>query len=80
MKTLSNGWKIPTDKNQALDMLKDFEKNLREMELENPIMIFKDNIQSGILFKAASLDANNHLMTYINLYMSAQELREYLNQ
>jgi hypothetical protein len=79
MKTLSNGWKFPTDKEKASEMLRDFEKNLKEMELENPILIFKDNIQNGILFKAASLDANNHLTTYINLYMSAMELREYLN-
>ncbi len=80
MKTLSNGWKIPADRSQALEMLNDFEKNLKEMELENPIFIFKDNMQNGILFKAASLDATNHLTTYINLFMSAQELREYINQ
>ncbi len=79
MKTLSNGWKIPTDKDKALEMLKDFEKNLKEMELENPILIFKENIQNGILFKAASLDANNHLTTYINLYISTIELKEFLN-
>ena len=60
-------------------MLRDFEKNLNEMELENPILIFKENMQKGILFKAASLDANNQLTTYINLYMSAIELREFLN-
>ena len=79
MKTLSNGWKIPTDRDMALEMLRDFEKNLNEMELENPILIFKENMQKGILFKAASLDANNQLTTYINLYMSAIELREFLN-
>ncbi len=79
MKTLSNGWKIPTDRDKALEMLRDFEKNLNEMELENPILIFKENMQKGILFKAASLDANNQLTTYINLYMSAIELREFLN-
>jgi len=79
MKTLSNGWKIPTDKEKAFEMLNDFEKNLKEMELENPILIFKDNIQNGILFKAASLDANNHLTTYINLYMSTIELRKFLS-
>jgi hypothetical protein len=28
MKTLSNGWKIPTDRDKALEMLRDFEKNL----------------------------------------------------
>ena len=79
MKTLSNGWKIPTDRDKALEMLRDFEKNLNEMELENPILIFKENMQKGILFKAASLDANNQLTTYINLYMSAIELRQFLN-
>ena len=79
MKTLSNGWKIPTDRDMALEMLRYFEKNLNEMELENPILIFKENMQKGILFKAASLDANNQLTTYINLYMSAIELREFLN-
>lgn len=76
MGTLSNGWKIPTDIEEMKILLNDFERNIVQMEKENPLTIFKENMENGILYKASLQDATNHLNTFTSLYLSAMELRE----
>ena len=76
MATLSNGWKVPTDKEEMKILLNDFERNINQMEKENPLTIFKENMENGILYKASLQDATNHLNTFTSLYLSAMELRE----
>jgi hypothetical protein len=78
MEKLSNGWKIPSSTDEIKALLADFERNITEMEKENPLTIFRENMENGILFKAALQDAMNQLNTFSNLYMSAAELREIL--
>jgi hypothetical protein len=76
MGTLSNGWKVPTDIEEMKILLNDFERNIVQMEKENPLTIFKENMENGILYKASLQDATNHLNTFTSLYLSAMELRE----
>ncbi len=78
MEKLSNGWKIPSDINEIKALLADFERNILEMEKENPLTLFRENMENGILYKAALQDATNQLSTFSSLYLSAAELREIL--
>jgi hypothetical protein len=80
MATLSNGWKIPTDKEEMKTLLNDFERNIVQMEKENPLAIFRENMENGILYKASVQDAMNHLNTFTSLYLSAMELREMISK
>jgi hypothetical protein len=80
MATLSNGWKVPTDKEEMKTLLIDFERNINQMEKENPLTIFKENMENGILYKASVQDAMNHLNTFTSLYLSAMELREIISK
>lgn len=76
MSKLSNGWNIPTEINKMQEMLDDFQRNLKEMEKDNPLTIFRENMESGLLYKASLQDALNQLNTYTSLYISAVELSE----
>ncbi len=80
MATLSNGWKVPTDNEEMKTLLIDFERNINQMEKENPLTIFKENMENGILYKASVQDAMNHLNTFTSLYLSAMELREIISK
>jgi len=80
MATLSNGWKVPTDTEEMKTLLDDFERNIVQMEKENPLTIFKENMENGILYKASLQDATNHLNTFTSLYLSAMELREMISK
>jgi len=73
---LSNGWKIPVSLEEMREMKSSFDKTISEMELENPLIIFREHMENGLLFKAGFQDALNHLQTYSNLYMSSIELRD----
>lgn len=46
------------------------------MESENPLTIFREHMDNGLLFKAGLQDAMNQLTTFANLYMSILELKE----
>ena len=61
-------------------LLDDFERNIVQMEKENPLIIFKENMENGILYKASLQDATNHLNTFTSLYLSAMELREMISK
>lgn len=76
MSRLTNGWKIPVSIDEKRELKQSYDKTLREMESENPILIFKEHMQNGLLHKAALQDALNQLTTYANLYQSAKELEE----
>lgn len=80
MEKLSNGWKVPAGEDEIKALLADFERNMTEMEKENPLTIFRENMENGILFKAALQDAMNQLNTFSNLYLSAAELKEILTK
>ena len=80
MATLSNGWKVPTDTEEMKTLLDDFERNIVQMEKENPLTIFKENMENGILYKASLQDATNHLNTFTSLYLSAMELIEMISK
>jgi len=75
---MSNGWKIPQSVEERRELAQSFGQTLLEMEGENPLLIFKEHMQNGLLHKAAFQDALNHLQTYANLYMSKKELEELL--
>ncbi|TGL62202.1 hypothetical protein EHQ58_03080 [Leptospira ognonensis] len=79
MSRLSNGWKIPTDIAEMKEMKASFEKTIHEMESENPLTIFREHMESGLLFKAGLQDALNQVNTFANLYISASELQEAIN-
>ena len=76
MSRLSNGWKIPTEISEMKEMKESFEKTLREMESENPLTIFREHMENGLLFKAGLQDALNQVNTFANLLVSATELNE----
>jgi hypothetical protein len=76
MSRLSNGWKIPESLTEKRELLASFEKTIGEMESENPLTIFREHMESGLLFKAGLQDAMNQLTTFANLCMSATELRD----
>jgi hypothetical protein len=61
-------------------LLNDFERNIVQMEKENPLTIFRENMENGILYKASVQDATNHLNTFTSLYLSAMELREMISK
>jgi len=73
---LSNGWKIPTEISEMRKMKESFEKTLSEMESENPLVVFREHMENGLLFKAGLQDALNQVNTFANLFMSASELNE----
>jgi hypothetical protein len=73
---LSNGWKIPAEISEMKEMRDSFEKTLREMESENPLIIFREHMENGLLFKAGLQDSLNQINTYANLFMSALELKD----
>lgn len=75
MSRLSNGWKIPADLPEMDKMYVSFKETLSEMESENPLTIFREHMENGLLFKSGLQDALNQLNTYANLYVSAQELK-----
>lgn len=76
MSRLSNGWKIPVTLAEKQELLESFEKTITSMESENPLTIFREHMDSGLLFKAGLQDATNQLTTFANLYMSVLELRD----
>lgn len=76
MSRLSNGWKIPSDLEEMREMKASFEKTIQEMESENPLTIFREHMESGLLFKAGLQDALNQVNTFANLYISAAELQQ----
>lgn len=76
MSRLTNGWKIPIGLAEKQELLASFTKTVEEMESENPLLVFREHMDAGLLFKAGLQDAMNHLTTYANLYMSILELRE----
>ena len=76
MSRLSNGWKIPGSLEEMQEMLNSFQKTIFEMESENPLVIFREHMENGLLFKAGLQDALNQINTYANLYASASELKE----
>jgi hypothetical protein len=75
MSRLSNGWKIPTEISEMIEMQTSFEKTLKEMESENPLTIFREHMENGLLFKAGLQDALNQINTFANLYISSMELK-----
>jgi len=74
MSRLTNGWKIPSSPQERRELRESFAKTVREMESENPILIFKEHMENGLLHKAALQDSMNQLTTYANLYQSIKEL------
>ncbi len=76
MNRLANGWKIPSTVSEKIELLSSYQKTLEQMETENPISIFKEHMENGLLHKAALQDAMNQLTTYANLFQSAKELTE----
>jgi tRNA(Ile2) C34 agmatinyltransferase TiaS len=79
---LTNLMKVPQDKESAMELLASLEKTLRELEeeKENPILVFKENMDNGYLYAAAIKDATNSLNVYAGLYQSAKELREIIEK
>jgi len=77
---LTNGWKIPTDIQEMKTMKESFEKTLLEMESENPLTIFREHMENGLLFKAGLQDALNQVNTYANLFISSLELKEAISK
>ncbi len=77
---MTNGWKIPTDIQEMKTMKESFEKTLLEMESENPLTIFREHMENGLLFKAGLQDALNQVNTYANLFISSLELKEAISK
>ncbi|TGN20990.1 hypothetical protein [Leptospira idonii] len=77
---LSNGWKIPQSLDEKKEMFASFQKTLSEMESENPLTVFREHMENGLLFKAGLQDALNQLNTFANLYASASELKEAISK
>lgn len=73
---LSNGWKIPSSLEEMKELRSSFLKTIQDMESENPLSIFREHMENGLLFKAGLQDALNQVNTFANLYMSAIELQE----
>ena len=76
---LTNGWKVPGELEEMNNMLSDFQRNLAQMENENPLTIFRENMEKGLLYKASLQDAMNQLNTYTSLYISSMELKELIS-
>ncbi|MDF3821373.1 hypothetical protein P3G55_15830 [Leptospira sp. 96542] len=75
MSRLSNGWKIPESLVEKQELMESFQTTVMEMEKENPLTIFREHMDNGLLFKAGLQDATNQLTTFANLYMSILELK-----
>lgn len=76
MSRLSNGWKVPESLEDKKELLESYQKTVESMESENPLTIFREHMDNGLLFKAGLQDAMNQLTTFANLYMSITELKE----
>ncbi|XDD45768.1 hypothetical protein AB3N60_13765 [Leptospira sp. WS39.C2] len=76
MSRLSNGWKVPESLEDKKELLESYQKTVESMESENPLTIFREHMDNGLLFKAGLQDAMNQLTTFANLYMSIIELKE----
>lgn len=55
--------------------MESYQKTVESMEAENPLTIFREHMDNGLLFKAGLQDAMNQLTTFANLYMSIIELK-----
>ena len=77
---LTNGWNVPGELEEMKNMLSDFQRNLAQMENENPLTIFRENMENGLLYKASLQDAMNQLNTYTSLYISSMELKELISK
>ncbi|TGL55774.1 hypothetical protein EHQ59_03030 [Leptospira kemamanensis] len=75
MSRLSNGWKVPESLEDKKELLESYQKTVESMESENPLTIFREHMDNGLLFKAGLQDAMNQLTTFANLYMSIIELK-----
>ncbi|XDD42137.1 hypothetical protein AB3N58_12635 [Leptospira sp. WS60.C2] len=75
MSRLSNGWKVPESLEDKIELLDSYQKTVESMESENPLTIFREHMDNGLLFKAGLQDAMNQLTTFANLYMSIIELK-----
>lgn len=80
MSRLSNGWKVPESLEDKKELLESYQKNVNSMESENPLTIFREHMDNGLLFKAGLQDAMNQLTTFANLYMSIIELKEEISK
>ncbi|TGL70698.1 hypothetical protein [Leptospira jelokensis] len=76
MSRLSNGWKVPESLEEKKELLESYLNTVNGMESENPLTIFREHMDNGLLFKAGLQDAMNQLTTFANLYMSIIELKE----
>ncbi|TGK88076.1 hypothetical protein EHQ23_04315 [Leptospira bourretii] len=76
MSRLSNGWKIPESLDDKIELMESYQKTVGSMESENPLTIFREHMDNGLLFKAGLQDAMNQLTTFANLYMSIIELKK----
>ncbi|MGV3667705.1 MAG: hypothetical protein ACO1NV_16385 [Leptospira bouyouniensis] len=76
MSRLSNGWKVPESLEDKKELLESYQNTVNSMESENPLTIFREHMDNGLLFKAGLQDAMNQLTTFANLYMSIIELKE----
>ncbi|MBM9546553.1 hypothetical protein JWG40_05960 [Leptospira sp. 201903074] len=75
MSRLSNGWKVPESLVDKQELMESYQKTVESMEAENPLSIFREHMDNGLLFKAGLQDAMNQLTTFANLYMSIIELK-----
>ncbi|TGL39885.1 hypothetical protein [Leptospira perdikensis] len=75
MSRLSNGWKVPETLLDKKELMESYQKTVESMEAENPLTIFREHMDNGLLFKAGLQDAMNQLTTFANLYMSIIELK-----
>lgn len=75
MGRLSNGWKVPESLSDKKELMESYQKTVESMEAENPLTIFREHMDNGLLFKAGLQDAMNQLTTFANLYMSIIELK-----
>ncbi|ABZ98782.1 hypothetical protein EHQ92_16810 [Leptospira biflexa] len=80
MSRLSNGWKVPESLSDKKELLDSYQKTVNSMESENPLTIFREHMDNGLLFKAGLQDAMNQLTTFANLYMSIIELKEEISK
>ena len=76
MSRLSNGWKIPESLDDKIELMESYQKTVGSMEAENPLTIFREHMDNGLLFKAGLQDAMNQLTTFANLYMSIIEIKK----
>ena len=75
---LPNGFPIPDIFEEQKKLLQSMKDSLVSMESENPLQVFRENMESGFLIKAAQTDAQNALNTFVQLYLSAEELKKFM--